>query len=265
MENDFRIRCSAIDQIVSGQVGLTDIQQARYDELMYRRNGNGKPLTPNMDNELDKLIYKKENPELPKGAKTYCETWVLEKKFNRRKDWSNKYVEKGLRVEETGIEMLSAVYNDGVMFEKNEQFFKDDHIQGTPDVISDIIYDVKCPWDLFKFPWFEDALQNDAYYWQVQGYMALTGKSKAAIAYCLIDTPKPLIEQELKKLYYQTGGQAEMWTPETYARLEENYKFNDIPLENRIKLFEVERNESDIALIRERVELCRAYIGTLKL
>ena len=90
--------------------------------------------------------------------------------------------------------------------------------------------------------------------------MAVTGLSKASIVYCLIDTPQPLIDQELKKLYFQSGGKAEDWTPETYKDLSINYKFTDIPESERIKEFEVLRNDKDIELIVERVKVCREYI-----
>lgn len=257
---EFKIRSSAIGQIMSGSIGLTDIQKTRLYELEARDNGLGKPLTDNMKEELSKLQYKRDNPELPEGVKSFCQQWIIEQKFNRRRDWSNKFVEKGLRVEHIAIEMLSVWLNEGIELVKNEEYFQNDFIKGTPDVLHDgIVYDTKCPWDIFKFPFFEDEPDKD-YWWQLQGYMAITSYKKARLAYCLIDTPAPLIQQELRKLYFQTGGVAEDWSPEKYSELADNFKFNDIDDYTRIRIYEIERDDSAIESIYERVKLCRKYI-----
>lgn len=189
----------------------------------------------------------------------FLKQWYISKKYNRKKDFWAKQVEKGLMVEQTGIEMLSAHLGQELV--KNDQWFEDLEIQGIPDVITDdTIIDIKSSWDIFSFPMCEKVLKNSDYDWQLQGYMAITGYEKAAIAYVLINTPKPLIDQELKKLYYQSGGRAEDWQPEDYEHLATNYKFDDVPFHDRIRLFEVKKDESKIKLIRERVALCREYI-----
>ena len=54
---EFKIRCSAISKIMAGEIGLTEVQIARVNELSSRRNGAGKPLTDNMNAELDKLVW----------------------------------------------------------------------------------------------------------------------------------------------------------------------------------------------------------------
>jgi hypothetical protein len=94
--------------------------------------------------------------------------------------------------------------------------------------------------------------------------MAITGLTQASIVYCLINTPQPLIDQELKKLYYQSGGTATDWTPDTYKELEKNYQFNDIAESERIKDFPVEKDETAAERIKERVLMCREYIKTLE-
>lgn len=198
-----------------------------------------------------------------KTGETFLKKWYLEQKYNRKKEfWANQ-IEKGLRVEPIGIEMLSKY--EGIEMYKNDEWFSNDFLNGTPDVIyNEKIVDIKSSWDIFSFPWFEKELPNKDYYWQLQGYMSLTGHSKAAIAYCLIDTPQPIIALELKKLYYQSGGVSEYWTPESNDSLAENYKFNDIPEEDRIKIFEVERDEAAIKLIEERVKICREFLKEIK-
>jgi hypothetical protein len=198
---------------------------------------------------------------LGKTGENYIKTWWLQKAYNRKKEFYNKYVEKGLATEIAGIELYSKWLNEGVLLSKNQEYYSNDFIVGSPDVVhDDIIVDIKCSWDLFTFPYFDTELPNKNYYWQLQGYMFLTGYNKARIAYCLIDTPKPIIQQELKKLFFQSGGRAEDWTPETYQELEAKYFFDDIPWEDKIKIFDVERNDDDISLVKERVRIGRKFL-----
>jgi len=259
----FKISPSNIHKIVSGNTGLTDLQNARVIELEARKkDSTQKPLTPNMVKELEGLIYKRNNPQLPAGAITYLTEWYISKKFNRKKEWFNKFVEKGLAVEDEGIEMLSVHLNEGVELKKNGKYFETEYIHGFPDVLhEDWVFDTKNSWDIFSFPFYDKELPDDKYEWQMQGYMHICNKPKAAVVYSLIDTPKPLIDLELKKLYFQSWGKAEDWNPDTYENLRINYQFKDIPLEDRIKVYEVKKSQEKIDLIIERVKMCRDYIA----
>jgi len=260
---EFKVSAHSCAKIMTGEVGLSEKQEVRLKELSERKAGIGKPLTINMEVELGTLLLKQANPELSQGAKTYCETWYIQQKYGRRKEWFNKYVEKGLVVEYLGIEMLSA--HQGIDLVKNEEFFSNDYIQGQPDVIHNgIVFDIKSSWDIFSFPFFENELPNTDYWWQLQCYMAITGLSQSSIVYCLINTPQPLIDQELKKLYYQSGGTATDWSPEAYADLGKNYRFEDVAESERIKEFPVEKDETAAERIKERVLMCREYIKTLE-
>jgi len=202
---------------------------------------------------------------LGKTGEGHVKDWYISKRFKRKKDFYSKYVDKGLAVEDAGIELYSVWLNEGVQLQKNTEWFENDFILGTPDLIHDgKVTDIKSSWNLFTFPYFDTELPNKDYWWQLQGYMAITGLQKASLAYCLIDTPKPIIQQELKKLFFQSGGRAEDWTPETYEELTVNYQFGDVPEKDRIRVFEVERDEAAINSIYERVKLCREYLESVK-
>lgn len=197
---------------------------------------------------------------LGKTGEGYLKEWYLTRKYNRKKDFFALAVEKGLRVEPIGIKMLGEKLN--LELDKNDEWFENDFLTGIPDIVlTNTGYDTKCSWSIFTFPFFDKELINEDYQWQGQGYMALTGYKNWYFAYLLIDTPRPLIDQELKKLYYQSGGKSEDWNPETYEELAENYKFNDIPVNDRIRIFEVKRDEEKIKKIYERVQIAREYIN----
>lgn len=267
---EFKISCYSIAKIMSGSIGITDIQSAKLLELQTRKyesaaNVTGvKPLTPNMEKELAELIQKRDNPELPEGAKTFLKTWVKRKLFNRKEEWKSIVIDKGLAVEYEGIQLLKRVLHLEEDLDKNDEFFENDFMYGCPDILPyDQVRDIKCSWDLFTFPMFDKKMPNEDYWWQLQGYMILTGRRKAFIDYTLIDTPKALIELDLKKLYYQSGGRAEDWNPEKYEELMPNYRFDDIPEKMRVRSFEVLFDPSAEQRIKERVLLCRKFIKTI--
>jgi len=174
--------------------------------------------------------------QLSKTAQTYCETWLKEQIYGRRKEIYNKYLQKGLDMENEAIELVELHYGYDFLI-KNEQNFANDFITGTPDLIlPDCIRDTKCSWDCFTFPLFESELDK-TYYWQMQGYMALTERKTAFVDYVLVDTP-----QELDL------------SAQTYA---------DIDMDKRIKSFEVKFDAKAYEAIQARVIECREYIKSL--
>lgn len=104
--------------------------------------------------------------------------------------------------------------------------------------------------------------EKDIYYWQLQGYMALTGAKIGTIAYCLVNTPESIIEGEK----YQLLRRMDVVTEDdpSYKRelklLLANRYFDDIPMSERLLTFSIERNDSDIEKMYKRVEKCREFL-----
>ena len=123
---------------------------------------------------------------LSKTAKTAVEEQFLYNEFGIKKDFSNRYTERGTNQEDESILFFSKVTgNFGV--QKNEERFKNDYFVGTPDIITeDSIIDIKTSWDATTFPWFDSELPNKDYMYQLLAYMDLTGKLNGYVAYCLI-------------------------------------------------------------------------------
>ena len=158
LANKFKIRCSAIGQIMT--------------------NPRSKSET------------------LSKTAKTYCETWLKEQLYNRKHEIRSKYLTKGIEAEQDSIELLGRHMDK--MLIKNEQHESNDYMTGTPDIVlSNSIIDVKSSWDCFTFPKFETEIDKN-YEWQLQGYMELFDKGRAMLVYCLVDTPEDLIDREIR-------------------------------------------------------------------
>ena len=198
---------------------------------------------------------------LSETCKTYLREWWVSEKYGRRKDFANKFTEKGNAVEEDSITLLSVT--DGVVYLKNEHHYSDSHITGTPDIVTDTeVIDIKSSWDIFTFhkSKFERKLDN-GYWWQVQGYMALTGKETARVVFCLVDTPEWLINEEKRRYAYRNGDSIDITAG--LDEIDRNMTFSDIPPNERIATFYVTADPESIAAIRQRVEQCREYLQSL--
>lgn len=198
---------------------------------------------------------------LSKTAKTYCETWLKEQLYNRKKEFSSKYTDKGNITEDESIDFVADQLGYGMLM-KNEKHLDNHIMTGTPDVIlKDLIIDVKNSWDNFTFPLFETEIPNKDYYWQAQCYMYLTGKSDYKLIYVLSDTPIHLIEKEA---YYwcQNNGYEEL-DIDIHKEFINKMTYNDIDDNLKIKIFDIKRNDVDIEKIKERVWQCRSYISKL--
>jgi hypothetical protein len=266
----FKIRASAAHEILAGSVGLTDVQSARLYELSSRKKDSEakvagvKPLTDKMEIELSSLIYKFNNPELPEGAKTYCQKWLKEQLYNRRKHFTNRYLEKGIQCEDGAIE-FSADYYQWIGASKNDEWFEDDYMQGTPDIILDAdshVVDIKNSYDAFSFPLFETEIPTKGYATQLQVYLALTGHEKATLTYVLMDAPIDIMKEEMRRLSWKEGSQG-LITDELYQKVKAEMTYSNLIPELRLKSFTVVKDTSIIDELRIRVDMCREYISSL--
>lgn len=250
----FKIRCSAIGRIMGGDIGLSDSQKRKLVTLQEKID-SGKALTKLQEQEFDKLHYIKDNPEPTQGMKTYCEEWVKSKIYKREKQITSKYMDKGNFCESWSIEYINATLLEN--FEKNEEFFQNEYLTGTPDIVGKTaIIDIKNSWDFSSFPLFDSDLKNKDYFYQLQGYMSLTGKNHSSICYTLMDAPHHIIEREARSKAYREGGHWEDHFESEAQRL----TYGDIGDEFKIKLFPIDFDASIIDKIHSRVIMCREYI-----
>lgn len=255
---EFKIRASSGSKIMTGATGLTDIQSAKLEEL------NGKlslgKITDKQKEELNRLTIKRDNPELPAGAKTYCEMWLKQQLYARRREFTSKYTDKGNMVEEQSLETIRQFLGLEKLV-KNDEYFDNEYSHGTPDVVETAyLVDAKNSWDCFSFPLFDDEIPYDENYWQGQVYMALTGKPLVKFIYVLSDTPEKLIINEAKSYCWKNGFEM---CPKFVDEFREKLTYPNVPAELKIKCFDVFRNNADIEKIKLRVDMCRHYIKSL--
>lgn len=217
--------------------------------------------------ELHQLMGepRSKSEKLTQTAKTFIDELYIRYKYHRYKDITNRYILKGLAVEENSITLYSR-FNKRFLV-KNEDNFFNDFITGTPDTfikegdkVVEVI-DFKSSWDIWTFFKSKRELNPD-YYWQMQGYLWLTDCDRGTVVHCLVDTPDEIINDERRKLSWKmgsiSGDSPEYVSAET--ELVKNMTYSDIPIAERVVEWPVFRDEKAIKKIIEKVSLVREYL-----
>ena len=228
----------------------------------------------------------RERGDLSKTTTSYLKEVFIREKFGREKMWDTKETTKGKLKEEDSIDLVSTLFPNKLLL-KNKERRSNDFITGECDLVFEvtpgkrIVIDVKTSWDIFTF---SGADMVKAYHDQLQGYMWLWDADSAVLAYCLVDTPEHQITDEL----YRKGFS---YDPDEYtdnvkydiaknmivtrdffevmrsAHFPEaaNSSFIEVPAEDRIKTFKVERDPNFEQLITDRVVKCREILNEMTL
>ena len=212
----FKCRCSAIGKIMTEPKeksnldkyndavdGLLNLEK-RLQSLV---NKNTKTYIDISENKIPKiklliseLSLIKDKKQLSETCKQYLKEWILNHKYNRKKEFSNKFTDKGSATEQDGFQVIQDVLFNGkeIFLPKNKISYEDDYFTGTPDLsIENFIIDNKSSWNLFTFPIGETEIPEKIYDWQGRGYMRLAKKENFLLCYTLNDTPTELIEDEI--------------------------------------------------------------------
>ncbi len=221
-------------------------------ELLFRCSSLGKLMTdPRTKSET-----------LSETAKSYIQDLFKERELGIYKEFSSRYTDKGLEMEDEAIQFASEVLNwDFVV--KNETRFNNEWITGEPDINTDsLLADIKCSWNASTFPLFDETLKNKDYYWQLQAYMQLTGHETSELVYCLMNTPLLIVEDEIRRQHWKLNLIEE--DLEVRDAVQKMHNFDHIPNELRVKRFIVQKDEAAQNKIKERVEVAREYYQQLK-
>lgn len=207
---------------------------------------------------------------LSEGCKTLLSgVYAMEKygKWSPNKDIGSKHTVKGDECEPEALLLVSRL--DKLLLEKNEIRVENPWFSGLPDAFegespsnATVIHDVKCPWDIETFFSYLNKKLPDIYWWQMQGYMSLSGASRAEVHFCLINNPEHQIKAASESILRNMDVISDE-SPAYLAALEElmnNMKFDDMPLTDRRIKFIVERDDEAIDRAKKRVEDCRKYL-----
>lgn len=199
---------------------------------------------------------------LSETAKSYIQDLFKEKELGISKEFWSRYTDKGLQMEDEAIEFAGQFFGWEFVV-KNTERYNNDWITGEPDVITEyLLADIKCSWDGNTFPLFDSELKNKDYFWQMQGYMWLTGMQQAELIYCLMNTPHEIVEDEVRRAHWKANLIDE--DLDLRQAVQSQHNFDHIPNNLRIKRFIIEKDEESIDKIKEKVELAREYYEQLK-
>lgn len=211
---------------------------------------------------LDELRPIKDIVELSATTKQAVISMFWQNEYGIERDINTKQMDKGNQEENTSIELAQRVNAWDPFVTKNEEHYENDFLTGTPDLVYDWgVVDIKTSWTAHSFPLVETEVPNASYYYQLQAYMALTGKTEAVLTYCLVDTPEILIQDELYK-YARTYGLME--TPgDVELRIRLSHTYSRLPDALRVRNFHIERNEKVINDMYDRIQDCRKFYNEL--
>lgn len=282
--SDIRIRCSSLGYVMTEPKEKSPYEKwdetkaalgqakAAYAEMKNKDTATAKKKLESimkMEAALPDLEARKDEPHLSETCKGHLADIMVRAKYNRQTEVATKYTNKGLMVEEDSITLYSRLTKK--FYRKNEEQLTNEWISGTPDLYegSDVhgaavVHDVKSSWDIFTFFRNHEGKLNQQYFWQLQGYMDLTGAQRSNLAYCLINTPEQLIIEEKRRLFFKMGVISEDNPDyiEACDALDRNMVYDDIPLAERCIIIPIERDEDAIARIHARVEACRNYMAS---
>lgn len=203
---------------------------------------------------LDDLLEK----TLSAGAKTLVKEKVRKLKHNAPHKFSgSKETEKGHLVEDDAIMFL--MQQEFISAEKNTIRFNNDWITGEPDIISDIIYDTKCPWTYWSMPYFKDDIESKStdagYDWQQLCYLWLLRENDEF-------EPRIIDEAQLKYILMPTPDKCLGRWDDFTLHIDFVEQMNPL---DRISTYSIKYDQSKIEMIKVKIEAARRYASTLKL
>lgn len=205
----------------------------------------------------------KEAGLLAESVKTHVRDVFLSDFFGYRETVVTDIMTKGHLMETESRKLVQAVLG-GETRMRNVTQFDNDFARGTPDIVmKDCVEDIKNPWSLRTF---FNASITPAYYWQAQVYMWLTEVHKFRLIYTLNPTPFELIQNEKNRLFYKfEDANNNPDYEEACKQIDHN---NDLilqlPEEFRVKVFDIEYNQTDIDFLMNQILRCRKYYKELE-
>ena len=228
------------------------------NKILFRSSSVGSLLTE------PKSKADKDAGNLSETAKSLTEDLWLYNTYGFRESIKNDYMDKGISCEQDSMDLVQDVLGGQFRSRYNQQL-TNDYISGCPDIVlSDYVEDIKTSWNLKTY---FKAEPTTMYITQAQCYMWLTGRIKYRLIYCLVPTPQHIIANQMQKLSYSYGGNYDNldYIEECQQIQRNNDLINEIPKEDRVKVFEFMYDEALIEKLKGQIEKARNYYNTLKL
>lgn len=147
------------------------------------------------------LLQPYKDMSLSAGAKTALKTMAKEFIFGYHKTVETKYMDKGLALEDAGIEFLNRYWFKS--YEKNTRRVESEYLTGECDIDVPGVetIDTKVSWSLDTFPLLSEDAHDMMYEWQGRAYMKLFDRPRHRVVFVLLDTPEEMIRWEQPELH----------------------------------------------------------------
>ena len=275
--DNYKFRCSSVGKLFYESTGKSNLQkfedaktvleqlQAECDAIPDEKKQM--KLSQNKAAKVEKLaaefFFLEQNKDvetLSQTAKSYLITIFIEEFYGRKYPTYNKYFEKGTLQEEDAITLLSEVETELPFLEKNKQFYSNNFICGTPDlVLDDLVVDLKVAFGLNTLLAKDDDICKE-YFYQLQSYGLLTGITNLQISYCLVDTPKYIIEAEIQREMRKNPFRL---VPNIEKEMYHLHTFSDIDPKNKVKSYQFELLPDFEMKLQRKVIAAREFLNEL--
>lgn len=206
----------------------------------------------------------KERGELSATAKKSLYKAYIQTKWGRSKEIKTKQMDKGKLVQDEIMEMMS--FFEDKVYERNTERRFNEWIEGECDCVHDIVDDYKASWEPETFiPNLIEPVSKE-YFYQGQGYMWLWDKREFRVIWGLVNCPEIILKNERSKLLWSMDVATDL-SPEyleAAKEMEKNLIYDDIPMEERIVIARIQRDEEIIKRIPEKVTKAREYLQELE-
>lgn len=252
MYNDMIFRSSEIHLLMGNAKSIDE--SLLTDEIIDIQKKTNAKRTDDEKQILSEMLSK----TLSASAKTLIKDKIRKIKHNAPHKFSgSKETEKGHLVEDDAIMFL--MQQEFISAEKNAIRFNNDWITGEPDIISDIVYDTKCPWTYWSMPYFEDDIESKSldagYNWQQLCYLWLLRENNS-------HPPVFIDEAQLKYILMPTPNKCLGKWDDFTLHIDFVEQMNPL---DRISTYSIKWDESKIDLIKTKIMAARRYAKTLVL
>ena len=168
--------------------------------------------------------------DIGKAGETYVWEVFCANELGVKPVASSKQMAKGNMVEEKSLTLYSSVSNS--FLEKNTTRYYDDFMHGEPDAFKKegqrkVVVDVKSSFTRDTFLRAESPMRArsiGSYGWQLISYMLLTDCDAAELAYCFINTPEMIVNDEVRRLWYNMAMDEDLETEQDQEDRQEQYE-----------------------------------------
>lgn len=231
------------------------LQQTKYEKYLVRLENEGKidgVSTSGISKLKDIYIKEKWNKEIVNGAKDYVPAIL-----------------NGTLSENKSLALISEI--DGVLYKKHKALIKNKYLKGILDCYLgkslkkiEKVTDIKTSASMQSLlSLIKDEEHTSKYYWQIMGYLAITGANEGEVCHCLVSYSDRIINDEINKFLQRTKnlGFDGDYIDSQIQRIKFNMTFDEIPIEQRVVRFKVQKDEDAINNIYEKVKFCRKWLN----